>query len=70
MISAPLLRFADLKKRNILDNRTTLERWVKHAGFPPGRKLGMGAKATRAWTEEEIAAWLESRPLASRGEAA
>ena len=70
MTSAPLLRFADLKARNIVPNRTTLMRWIEHADFPPGRKLGFGRNGTRAWTTEEIDAWLESRSLASHGEAA
>ena len=53
-----LLRFADLKARGIVRNRTTLSRWIKNIGFPPGVMIGMN---TRAWTEEEIDAWLAER---------
>jgi predicted DNA-binding transcriptional regulator AlpA len=54
-----LLRFADLKDRRIVNNRQTLENWIRREGFPPGRKLGPN---TRVWTEDEVAAWLNNRP--------
>lgn len=54
-----LLRFLDLKERGIVDNRNTLKRWQEHAGFPLGRWLGSN---TVVWDEEEVAAWLASRP--------
>jgi Prophage CP4-57 regulatory protein (AlpA) len=54
-----LLRFTDLKARGIVNNWVTLGRWIKDEGFPPGRKIGPN---TRAWTDEEVATWLESRP--------
>jgi predicted DNA-binding transcriptional regulator AlpA len=54
-----LLRFADLRERGIVMNWPTLQRWIREEGFPPGRLLG---KNTRAWTEQEIADWIESRP--------
>lgn len=57
-----LLRFSDLKQRGIVRNWPTLTRWIDRDGFPPGRKLSAN---TRAWTEDEIEAWLASRPLAS-----
>ena len=56
-----LLRFADLKARGIVRNRTTLSRWIKNIGFPPGIMIGMN---TRTWTEEEIDAWLAERARA------
>jgi predicted DNA-binding transcriptional regulator AlpA len=56
-----LLRFKDLRERRIVDNRPTLQRWIAIEGFPPGRMLGPN---TRAWTEEEIAEWITSRPTA------
>ena len=56
----PLIRFADLKERNIVRNRATLHNWVQREGFPPGRMIGPN---TRAWTEDEVAAWLNSRPV-------
>ena len=46
-----LLRFADLKARGIVRNRTTLYRWIKKGVFPPGFML---AENTRVWTDEEI----------------
>jgi hypothetical protein len=38
--SGRLLRFADLKSRNIVKNWPTLLRWIQREGFPPGMKLG------------------------------
>ena len=60
-----LLRFADLKARGIVRNRTTLSRWIQNLGFPPGVMLGMN---TRTWTKEEIDAWLAERAAASNAE--
>ena len=57
-----LLRFADLRERGIVANWVTLRNWIAREGFPPGRKLGPN---TRAWTEDEVAAWLNSRPAAN-----
>jgi predicted DNA-binding transcriptional regulator AlpA len=58
-----LLRFSDLKERGIVRNWPTLSRWIERDGFPPGRKLSAN---TRAWSEEEVEAWLNSRPTAGR----
>lgn len=57
-----LLRFADLKAAGIVRNRTTLARWIKDHGFPPGRLIGPNS---RAWTQEEIEAWLAHRAALS-----
>jgi predicted DNA-binding transcriptional regulator AlpA len=57
------LRFRDLKARNICANHTTLLRWIAREGFPPGRLLGPN---TRVWSEEEVNAWLASRPIGGR----
>jgi hypothetical protein len=54
-----LIRFTDLKARNIVRNRATLANWIKREGFPPGRWLGPN---THVWTEAEISEWLDSRP--------
>jgi predicted DNA-binding transcriptional regulator AlpA len=54
-----LLRYSDLKARGIVRNWVTLLRWIAHEDFPPGKMLGPN---TRAWTDAEVAAWLESRP--------
>lgn len=53
-----LLRFKDLKARGIVRCWPTLKKWIEREGFPPGIKL---AASTRAWTEDEIEAWLASR---------
>ncbi len=39
------LRFNDLKAREIVRNRTTLARWIKKYGFPPGVLLGPNTRA-------------------------
>jgi hypothetical protein len=57
------LRFSDLVARGILKNRVTLASWVLKHGFPPGRLIGPN---TRAWTEDEIEAYLASRPAAPK----
>ena len=56
------LRFADLKARNIVRNRTTLSRWIRNIDFPPGIMLGTNS---RAWSEQEIAAWEAKRARVS-----
>ena len=58
-----LLRFRDLKDRNIVSNHVTLKRWIEREAFPPGRLLGPN---TRVWRESEIDAWLDSRPTEKR----
>lgn len=55
-----LLRYHDLKERQIVNNRVTLNDWVKKGIFPPGFQLG---ERTRAWTEESIDEWLASRKV-------
>ena len=56
------IRFADLKQRNIVRNWTTLTRLMREQNFPAGTRIGAQA---RAWDEAEVAAWLESRRIAS-----
>jgi hypothetical protein len=46
------IRFHDLKDAGIVNNRTTLCRWIKAGHFPPGRLIGPNS---RAWTIEEVA---------------
>ena len=53
-----LLRFADLKERNIVRNRVTLGRWIKKCGFPRGFHIGDNS---RVWRESEIEAWLAEK---------
>ena len=52
------LRYADLVERQIVNNRTTLSRWIKHNGFPPGVLLGPN---TRAWAENLVDDYLDTR---------
>jgi hypothetical protein len=56
---AKYLRFVDLVDRNIVKNRTCLNNWVRELGFPPGQLTGPN---TRLWREDEVEAWLASRP--------
>lgn len=53
-----LLRFSNLVERGIVNNRTTLHRWIDSNGFPPGIKIGPNS---RAWPAEEVEAWIEAR---------
>jgi hypothetical protein len=54
-----LLRFADLKARNIVHSWTQLKHLKDHEGFPVGRML---SRNVRVWTETEIDRWLAARP--------
>ena len=42
------LRYADLVERQIVNNRTTLARWIKDYGFPAGILLGPNTRVNRA----------------------
>jgi predicted DNA-binding transcriptional regulator AlpA len=53
-----LLQFKDLKALGIVQNWTTLGRWIDNGCFPPGIKIG---PHTRAWTDLSIAEWLADR---------
>jgi hypothetical protein len=58
------LRFGDLRARGIVNNRTTLNNWIRKLGFPPGQLTGPN---TRTWDEEtEIQRWLEGRPIGKK----
>ena len=59
------LRYADLHDRGIVNNRVTLANWIKNEGFPPGILAGPNS---RLWPEEEVEAWLESRPTAPKAD--
>jgi hypothetical protein len=54
------LRFKDLKERGIVANWPQLNILVERDGFPAGRLLSPNI---RAWTEDEVLAWLETRPV-------
>ena len=53
-----LLRFKDLQARRIVTNRVTLKNWIDKHDFPSGVKLGPN---TRAWSEDEVEAWIQAR---------
>jgi predicted DNA-binding transcriptional regulator AlpA len=53
------LRFADLLALGLVNNRETLKNWIKKRGFPPGQLTGPNS---RTWGEDEVRAWLDSRP--------
>jgi predicted DNA-binding transcriptional regulator AlpA len=55
-----LLRFRDLQILGIVDNWPTLLRWINEEGFPAGFRLGPN---TRAFPDDEVARWLESRRI-------
>lgn len=57
------LRFNDLKVRGIVPNRVTLRGWILNNGFPPGRLIGPNM---RAWTEDEVTDYINSRPTAMK----
>jgi predicted DNA-binding transcriptional regulator AlpA len=53
------VRFNVIKERGIAKSWAQLKHLQKNHGFPAGRLL---SPQIRAWTEEEIAEWLASRP--------
>lgn len=53
------LRFSDLKARGIVTDRMTLRRRILNEAFPKAVQLGPNSVA---WAEDEVSAWLESRP--------
>ena len=53
------LRFRDLKERGIVSSWTQLIRLINLHGFPVGRYFGVNS---RVWTEDEVNAWISSRP--------
>jgi predicted DNA-binding transcriptional regulator AlpA len=57
------LRFADLKAAGIVNSWPMLKRRIERDGFPLGRMLGPN---TRVWSEEEVEAWIASRPTAKK----
>jgi hypothetical protein len=54
-------RFRDLKARGLVKSRPQLKRLVDRGIFPPGRMIGPNA---RAWSDEEIEEYENSRPIA------
>lgn len=64
--SLMLLRYSDLKQRNIVRNRITLARWIKAGHFPAPIQL---AANSIAWRASDVEAWLDRRAQRS-GDAA
>ncbi len=54
-----LLRFRDLIEMGVVKNRMTLARYIAKQHFPRGIYL---TPQTRVWREDEVLAWLDSRP--------
>jgi predicted DNA-binding transcriptional regulator AlpA len=61
------LRYRDLEARGIVRSWAALRYKIKHNRFPPGRYLGPN---TRAWTEDEVQAWLDALPTVNPRKAA
>jgi hypothetical protein len=57
------LRYRDLKERGVINNRPTLNNWIKKLGFPPGQLTGPN---TRTWGEDEVEDYLANRPTAPK----
>ena len=57
------LRFSDLRAAGIVNSWPMLRRRIERDGFPPGRMLGPN---TRVWSEEEVEAWIASRPTTKK----
>ncbi len=57
------LRYADLEAAGIVNNRVTLQNWIRDREFPPGQLTGPNS---RTWGESEVLAWLASRPTATK----
>jgi predicted DNA-binding transcriptional regulator AlpA len=53
------LRYVDLERRGIVNNRATLANWQRDLGFPRGQLTGPNS---RTWSEAEVQQWLDSRP--------
>jgi predicted DNA-binding transcriptional regulator AlpA len=52
------LRYKDIKDMGLVNNRTTLSRWVKYNGFPKPNKL---SKNCAVYPRDKVIAWVESR---------
>jgi hypothetical protein len=57
------VRFADLRGAGLVSSWQQLNAIVRDEGFPPGRML---SKNVRAWTVDEVMAWLATRPTARK----
>jgi len=57
------LRYVDLKRLGIVNNRPALRNWIRDRGFPAGQLTGPNS---RTWAEDEVQAWIDSRPTAPK----
>ena len=53
-----MLKFGDLVKLKIVNNRVTLSRWVKAGTFPSPIKLG---ENSIGWRARDVQEWLDRR---------
>ena len=53
------LRYADLERLGVVNNRETLQNWIRDRGFPRGQLTGPNS---RTWSEAEVQKWLDGRP--------
>lgn len=61
-----LLRFPDLVAIGVFNSRMTLKRAINSQGFPAGVLLTPNC---RVWREDEVDAWIATRPTARKTEA-
>jgi predicted DNA-binding transcriptional regulator AlpA len=59
MFGRRLVKFNDLKARQIAKNHPSLKDLIEKHGFPPGFWTGPN---THAWWEDEVEMWLAARP--------
>ena len=57
------LRYADLRALGVVNNRVTLNNWIRNLGFPSGQLTGPNS---RTWGEAEVQAWIAKRPTAPK----
>ena len=56
-------RYADLKARGVVKNRTQLKNMIEKYNFPRGRLISPNV---RVWTDEEIDTYIDSRPVEAK----
>ncbi len=61
-----LIRYNDLVAKGVVNSRMSLKRLIDTQGFPPGVLITPNA---RAWNEDDVDAWIASRPAARKSSA-
>jgi predicted DNA-binding transcriptional regulator AlpA len=56
-------RYKNLQEKGVVNSRMTLWRMIRDQGFPPGTLISPNV---RAWTDDEVDAWLAARPVAKK----